>query len=278
MIKMKKRSERMPSESSFLRGKATEIRRDIVRMIGLARSGRLAASLSLVDILVWLYWDVMSVDPSSPWLESRDRFVLGKGEGAPALYATLAGKGFFERDELWSYRRLGAMLQGYPLALRIPGVDAPGGGSRSMGLGVANGLAIALHRRSSASSVFCLMGEEDAREGVFWEAATSSPRFAPGNLIMIMEAAEDRGCPSLGEKLHSFGWCVEECDGHDFDSLEQARKSLSLDGGRPGCIMARTVLGKGLSFLESDPCADFKVPDRQYVDMALTELEREGEP
>ncbi|MDI9371290.1 MAG: transketolase [Synergistaceae bacterium] len=263
----------MTAGNSFLMSKAAEIRRDVVRMIGLARSGWLSASLSIVDILVWLYWEEMSVNPSSPWLETRDRFVLGRGEGAPALYATLAGKGFYERDELWSYRRLGAMLQGYPLALRIPGVDAPGGGSRGMGLGIANGLALSLRGRRVSSSVFCLTGEDDAREGVFWEAAASSPRFGLDNLVLLFETRG--GSPSTGDKLRSFGWRTEECDGHDFASIGAAFKALSRAEG-PLCIFARTVLGKGVSFLEGDPCAERKVPDRERVDMALSELNGEG--
>ena len=273
----------MQREPSFLAEKASEIRRDVVRMIGLARSGHLASSLSMVDILVWLYWDVLRIDPSTPWLESRDRFVLAKGRGAPALYATLANRNFFERDELWSYRRLGAMLQGYPQALRIPGVDAPGGGSFGMGLGIANGIALALARRQSSAVVFCLAGEEDVQEGVFWEAVMASPRFASGNVFLVVERngaldavgnAPMEDGPSLRQRMLSFGWAAEECDGHVFASLENALSALRQHKGRPKCILARTLPGKGVSFLEDAGPGEEDVLDRERVDKALRELEK----
>ena len=277
----------MLREPSFLTEKASEIRRDVVRMIGLARSGRLASSLSIVDILAWLYWEVLSLDPAAPWLESRDRFVLSKGRGSPALYATLANRKFFERDELWSYRRLGAMLQGYPQALRIPGVDAPGGGSFGMGPGIANGLAIALRRRRSASRVFCLAGEEELQEGAFWEAVMAASRFGLENIFLIIERygvkgeAEER--PASDEafrgKIRSFGWTTEACDGHDFASLEEALRLVGQDAaGRPKCLLARTCPGKGVSFLEGARSGEADVLDRERMDKALGELEKEGEP
>lgn len=126
---------------------ASAVRRDIVRMIGVARSGHLASSLSIVDILVWLYWEVLSLRPEEPAWEDRDRFVLGKGHGCPALYSVLANRNFFPREELWSYRRLGAMLQGFPEVRRTPGVDAPGG-SLGQGLGLANGISLALRGKA----------------------------------------------------------------------------------------------------------------------------------
>ena len=273
----------MLREPSFLAEKASEIRRDVVRMIGLARSGRLASSLSIVDILAWLYWDVFSIDPAAPWLESRDRFVLSKGRGAPALYATLANRKYFERDELWSYRRLGAMLQGYPQALRIPGVDAPGGGSLGMGLGIANGLAIAFRRRQSISRVFCLAGEEELHEGAFWEAVIAISRFGLENIFLIIDwyGTEDKAeeHPASDEafraKIRSFGWSAESCDGHDFSSLDKALQLLSQDTGHPKCLLARTRLGKGVSFLEGAGSAEREVLDRERVDKALRELEKE---
>ncbi len=273
----------MLREPSFLAEKASEIRRDVVRMIGLARSGHLASSLSIVDILVWLYWDVLGIDPSDPWLESRDRFVLAKGRGAPALYATLANRNFFERDELWSYRRLGAMLQGYPQALRIPGVDAPGGGSYGMGLGIANGIALALRRRQSPFAVFCLAGEEDVQEGVFWEAVMASSRFASGNVFLIVERNGTKDAEendpmqtgaSLRQRILSFGWAAEECDGHSFISMEKALSALREDKRRPKCILAGTLLGKGVSFLEDNVAGEENVLDRERVDKALRELEK----
>jgi transketolase len=274
----------MVLDASFLKEKASEIRRDVVRMIGLARSGHLLLSLAIVDILAWLYWEVLSIDPEDPWRESRDRFILGKGHGCPALYATLANRKFFERDELWSYRRLGAMLQGYPQALRTPGVDSPGGSS-SMGLGLANGLALALRHRGIFSRIFCLAGDSELQEGVFWESAISSAHFSLENVFLLVdrssfreeETGERPRLEPLREKLLSFGWAVDECDGHEFDSLRKSLDKLELCASRPKCLLARTRLGKGISFLEDDKNAGRAVLDRERMDKALRELEKGSE-
>ncbi|MDI9388482.1 MAG: transketolase, partial [Synergistota bacterium] len=184
-------------------------------------------------------------------------------------------RGYFDRDELWSYRRLGAMLQGYPPALRIPGVDAPGGGSPGMGLGVANGLALALRDDERPPTVFCLAGERDCQEGAFWEAVMASPRFMLSNLVLLLETREPGG---LGARMEAFGWRVEECDGHDCSSLSAALAALGADaaGPRSRCVMARTTPGRGVPFLEEDPLAEGDFPDRECVDRALAELDREG--
>ena len=262
---------------------AAEVRRDVLRMIGMARSGRVASALSIVDILVWLYGEVLSVRPEEPAWQERDRFVLSKGHGCPALYAVLARGGFFPRDELWSYRRLGAMLQGHPEFRRTPGVDAPAG-SLGMGLGLANGMALALKSRKSRSRVCCLAGDGELQEGAFWEAALVSSRHALDNLLLVIDrnglkgegaAGEIVPLDSLKQKILSFGWTAEECDGHDFDSLREGLARLETSPLRPRCLLARTCLGKGVSFLENDPSGGRMVLDRGTVDKALLELEKE---
>lgn len=270
---------------AFLEEKALAVRRDVVRMIGLARSGFPASSLSIVDVLVWLYWKVMTLRTEEPSWEGRDRFVLGKGRGCPALYAVLANRSFFPRDELWSYRRLGAMLQGFPEVRRTPGVDAPGG-SPGHGLGLANGLALALRERSPAPSVFCLVGDGELQEGVFWESAMTSARYSPDNLVLIVDrdgqqmgggTEEIMPLEPLADKLRAFGWTVEECDGHDFLSLEGALVSLRSSPKGPRCMVVRTISGKGVSFLEknsSDQCGSLS---RDFIDRALRELEKGGD-
>lgn len=264
---------------------ASAVRRDIVRMIGVARSGHMASSLSIVDILVWLYWEVLSLRPEEPAWESRDRFVLGKGHGCPALYSVLANRSFFPREELWSYRRLGAMLQGFPEVKRTPGVDAPGG-SLGQGLGLANGIALALRGKGSSSRVFCLAGDGELQEGIFWESAMTSSHYGLGSVTLIidrdgrqMEGSTESimSVEPLLDKLSAFGWNVEECDGHDFYSLRQAFASLGKSGGKPGCIVARTRLGKGISFLENDPSGGRMVLGRDFMEKALRELEKGGD-
>ena len=273
----------MSSPLSVSAESAAEVRRDVVRMIGMARSGRVASALSIVDILVWLYGEVLSVRPEEPSWKDRDRFVLSKGHGCPALYSVLARSGFFPREELWSYRRLGAMLQGHPELRRTPGVDAPAG-SLGMGLGIANGMAISLKGRESESLVSCLVGDGELQEGAFWEAALASSRYGLDNLLLVidrngrqMEGATEEIMPlePLMEKILSFGWSAEECDGHDFASLRESLGHLSSGSGRPRCLLARTRLGRGISFLENDPSGGKMVLDRGTVDRALLELEKE---
>lgn len=275
----------MTPESAIPAEHAFAVRKDVVRMIGVARSGHLASSLSIVDLLVWLYWDVLSLRADEPSWEGRDRFVLGKGHGCPALYAVLANRGFFPREELWSYRRLGAMLQGFPEVRRTPGVDAPGG-SLGQGLGLANGLALALRERTPAPSVHCLVGDGELQEGVFWESAMTSARFSLENLVLIVDrdgrqmegATEDiMSLEPLREKFLAFGWAVEECDGHDFASMREARARLGTRRRKPGCIVAKTVPGKGVSFLENDPSGGRMVLGRDSMDKALRELEKGGD-
>lgn len=275
----------MTSNLSVTVESAAEVRRDVVRMIGMARSGRVASALSIVDILVWLYGEVLSVRPDEPAWQDRDRFVLSKGHGCPALYAVLAGCGFFPRDELWSYGRLGAMLQGHPELRRTPGVDAPAG-SLGMGLGLANGMALALKGKKSTSRICCLAGDGELQEGAFWEAALVSSRHDLGNLLLVIDRNGLRGEGAAGEivplnslkqKMLSFGWSVEECDGHDFESLREGLARLEALSGGPRCLLAKTRLGKGISFLEDDPSGGRMVLDRGTVDKALLELEKEGD-
>ncbi len=238
-----------------------------------------------MDLLVWLYWEVLSLRADEPSWEERDRFVLGKGHGCPALYAVLANRSFFPREELWSYRRLGAMLQGFPEFRRTPGVDAPGG-SLGQGLGLANGLALALREKTSAPSVYCLVGDGELQEGVFWESAMTSAHFSLDSLLLLVDrdgrqmegATEDiMSLEPLREKFLAFGWAVEECDGHDFASMREARARLGSRRGKPGCIVAKTVLGKGVSFLENDPSGGRMVLGRDFMDKALRELEKGGD-
>jgi transketolase len=275
----------MTPETDILAEQACAVRRDVVRMIGVARSGHLASSLSIVDLLVWLYWEVLSLRADEPSWEERDRFVLGKGHGCPALYAVLANRSFFPREELWSYRRLGAMLQGFPEVRRTPGVDAPGG-SLGQGLGLANGLALALRERTPARSVYCLVGDGELQEGVFWESAMTSAHFSLDNLLLLVDrdgrqmegATEDiMSLEPLRDKFLAFGWAVEECDGHDFASMREALARLGARRGTPGCIVAKTVLGKGVSFLENDPSGGRMVLGRDFMDKALRELEKGGD-
>jgi transketolase len=220
---------------------ALDVRKDVVRMLGLAHVGGISKVLRVVNVLVFLYWEYMEVFPGERERADRDRFVMGRGAAAPALYACLARRGYFERDELWNYGRLGAVLQGYP-DIRTPGIDAPWcshGGSMS----VAYGMADCLSSRSSQSSrgvparVFCVTGEEEMRSGVAWESAISLAAEGCRNFALIVEAKGTTDFP--GEGLRAFGWRVTET-ANDFMPMSAAFSGLDFSASQPKAVILRT--------------------------------------
>jgi len=265
----------------FLAKTALEVRKDVVRTIGVANANHLASSLSVVEILVYLYWEVMRVDPQRPNWEGRDRLVFSKGHACPALYAVLARLGFFDREELWSYRRLGSMLQGHPEYRRTPGIDASSG-SLGMGLGIAVGMALSLRLRKSASKVYCLLGDGEFQEGVVWESIMNASHYKLDNLTAIVDV---NGCQMEGrienisnlepmeEKLEAFGWKVLSCDGHDLKELEKVFTEINMHKGSPTIILARTRPGKGLKKIEEGLLRPTEPVTRLLMEEALRELE-----
>jgi transketolase len=262
---------------------ALEVRKDLIRMVGLARSGRISSSLSLVDLLVYLYEEVLRVSPKDPAWGDRDRLVLGKGLGAPSLYAVLARKGYFDREELWHYRRLGALLQAYPEIHRTPGVDAPGG-ALGTGLGIAGGIALALRLDGRAARSFCVLGDGEVQEGAIWEAALSVSVRKLSNLVVLVDVngtgtgpwAEVKRVEPLADKFAAFGFRVYRAEGHDFESLEEAFSGAGREGEGPAAILARTRSGRGVSFLESGVRPEADPLSREEIDQALQELEESG--
>jgi transketolase len=244
----------------------------------MSRSEYLASSLSVADVLVWLYGAVLSVRPDEPLWEERDRFVPSKASAGPVLYAVLAEHGFFGRDMLWGYRRLGSMLQSFADFRRTPGVDVSSG-SPGMGPGVSLGLALALSARSPAPRVFCLMGDDELQEGAVWEAFMASARHKLGNLTVIVAVSEFRREAGKNvppdppeEKFEAFGWAAARADGHDMEELSAALASLP--GDRARVLFAETVRGKGIPSLEGETES---VPlDRQTTDRFLRELQSGG--
>jgi transketolase len=257
-----------------LSNRAMNVRRDVVGMIGMARSGYVASSLSTADILVWLYGAVLSIRPEEPLWEERDRFVFDKASASPALYAVLAERGFFGRDELWGYRRMGSTLQAFADARRTPGVDASCG-SPGMGPGVSFGLAAALRDRDPAPRVFCLVGENELLEGAAWETVMNGTARGLGNLTLVVDrnglridGAGESPDPLEG-RLKAFSWAVARADGHDMSALSAALASLPADRAR--VLIAATVGGKGIPSLERNPSVNFPL-DRQTTDDLLKEL------
>jgi transketolase len=259
---------------------AREMRWDIVRMIGLAQSGHPGGSLSCADILVCLYFHVMNHDPKKPDWRYRDRFVLSKGHAAPALYAVLAKSGYFDRDELWRLRQLGSMLQGHPDRLKTPGVEISTG-SLGQGLAAACGMALGLRMEGNPARVYALIGDGESQEGGIWEAAMLAGHHCLDNLTAILDKNGlqiDGSCcevVNLGDvaaKWRSFGWEVEEINGHDVLEICHALESAG-SATRPSMIVANTIKGKGVSFMENNVDFHGKAPTPEEMEEALKEIE-----
>lgn len=263
--------------------KANEIRIDIVSMIAEAGSGHPGGSLSCVDILTALYFgDVMKHDPADPKMEGRDRFFLAKGHAAPALYATLAHAGYFPREELSTLRKLGSRLQGHPDSSLVPGVEVSTG-SLGQGLSIAAGCACGLRLSGDDARVFAVLGDGECEEGQVWEAAMFAAHEKLGNLIAIVDnnglQIDGRICDvcnpgDLGAKFAAFGWDVVEVDGHDVESLVETFSALKAAGGeKPHAVIAHTVKGKGVSFMEDQAGWHGKAPNAEQLEIALAELQ-----
>jgi transketolase len=269
-----------------LRRKAREIRCDLVRMLAAAGSGHSGGSLSAVEIVTALYWHVLRIRPQEPAWPDRDRFVLSKGHAAPVLYSALAERGYFPKEDLQTLRKLGSRLQGHPDLRRVPGVEASTG---SLGQGLSVGLGMALAGRLDRRSyrVFVLLGDGECEEGQVWEAAMAASHYHAGNLTAIIDnnglqidgpVTEVLSPLPLPEKWRAFGWEVTEVDGHDLDALLQAFDwAAGIDDRRPKMIVAHTVKGKGVSFMENQVDWHGKAPNSGQAAGALEELENNQE-
>ena len=265
---------------------ALDVRTDIVRMIGAAGSGHPGGSLSCADILTALYFgDVLTYDPADPQMDGRDYFILAKGHAAPALYATLAHAGYFPTDELISLRKLGSMLQGHPDSNLVPGVEVSTG-SLGQGLSIAAGAACGLRLQGKPAAVFALLGDGECEEGQVWEAAMFAAHQGLDNLTAIIDnnglqidgAITDVCSPELlGDKFASFGWDVHEVCGHDIAALIELLSACKADrSGKPHAIIAHTIKGKGVSFMENQVGWHGKAPNAEQLQQALDELEQAG--
>lgn len=263
---------------------ARRVRRHIVRMIAGAGSGHPGGSLSCADILVTLYFRVLRVDPRRPGWPDRDRFVLSKGHACPALYAVLAERGFFPLDELWTLRRLGSSLQGHPDMRKTPGVEASTG-SLGQGLSVGLGMALAGRLDGAPWRVYVLLGDGEIQEGQVWEAAMAAAHYGVDNLTAILDwnglqidgpNDEVMTVRPVADKWRAFGWEVTEIDGHRFDEILEALRWARSVRGKPAIILARTVKGRGVSFMEGQVDWHGKAPSPAQAEQALAELEGEA--
>ena len=257
---------------------AQQIRTDILKMLYGCQSGHPGGSLSVVEILLALYNHVMRYDPANLSWEERDRLVLSKGHGCPALYAVLAQKGFFPRESLWTLRQLGSILQGHPDMRKTPGVDASTG-SLGQGMSIAVGYALAGQRVAKPYRVFCVLGDGEAQEGLVWEAAMAAAHYKLNNLTVIMDynqlqidGTNDQvmSLGSIQDKFRAFGWETLETDGHDINAIAEVLNRPASDA--PRFVLCHTVKGKGVSFMENAVGWHGKPMDQEQFNAAMREM------
>jgi len=271
-------------EYANLTAVATRMRRHIVSMVTEAASGHPGGSLSAVEILAALYFKIMRVDNARPRWAERDLFVLSKGHASPVLYAALAERGFFETEELMTFRRIDSRLQGHPDRKLTPGVDMTSG-SLGQGLSAANGMAMAAKLdNQDLRWVYVLMGDGELQEGQPWEAAMTSAHYNLDNVIAFVDynglqidgdVCDVMNVGSLKAKFEAFNWHVQEIDGHDYGQIIAAVDIAQATRGKPSVIIARTIKGKGVSFMENQAGWHGSAPSREQADQALSELEVE---
>ena len=260
--------------------KACTVRMGVIEGVFNAKSGHPGGSLSVADILTYLYFDHMNVDPKNPKDENRDRFVLSKGHTAPALYAVLANKGFFPVSEIKNLRKPGAMLQGHPSMNRTPGVDMSTG-SLGQGISTAVGMALAGKIDKKDYRVYTVLGDGEIEEGQVWEAAMFAAAKGLDNLCAVVDnnnlqidgsIAEVNSPYPIPEKFRVFGWNVIEIYGHSFDEIDAAFKAAAEFKGKPTAIIAKTVKGKGVSFMEDQCSWHGTAPNAEQYEQAMNEL------
>ncbi|NQT32536.1 MAG: transketolase [Candidatus Omnitrophica bacterium] len=265
-----------------LKIKAISLRRNILKMLQKAGSGHTGGSLSIVEILVDLYYRKMNIGPEIFESKKRDKFVLSKGHGCPALYAVLADLGFFPEEDLWELRQLGSKLQGHP-QLGLPGLEISSG-SLGQGLSVAMGMALADRMDGVDARVYCLMGDGETNEGQVWEAAMTAAHYNLDNLCGIIDfnklqidgmCCEVKDMGAYKHKWESFGWHAVEVDGHDLEALDKAFEDVEKVKGRPQVVIAHTVKGKGISFIENKVEWHGIAPKEDELEKALAELDEQ---
>lgn len=257
---------------------ANKMRKNILKMIHSANSGHPGGSLSSVEIVTYLYFKEMNIE--SPTDENRDKFILSKGHGAPVLYSVLMEKGFISKELMSTLRQIDSKLQGHPDMKKLPGVEASTG-SLGQGLSIANGIALANKLDNKKSRVFALLGDGEVQEGMVWEAAMLAAHYNLDNLTAILDhnglQIDGRNddvmkVEPLDKKWESFGWHVIKADGHDFKSLENAFEERKKITGQPAIIIAETIKGKGVSFMEDKSGWHGKAPNDEELATALNEL------
>jgi transketolase len=261
---------------------AKEVRKDVIEMITKAGSGHPGGSLSCVEIVVTLYFKILKHNPKNPKWRERDRFVLSKGHGVPTVYSVLSKLGYFPREWLWELRKCGTKLEGHPYTKSIPGIEASTG-SLGQGLSIANGMALAGKMDGLNYRVYTLLGDGEINEGGIWEAGMTASRYELDNLCAILDhnglqidgtIKEIKNPYPLKEKWKAFRWEVVEVDGHNFDALIKAFEYAKEVKRRPTMIIANTIKGKGVSFMENELIWHGKAPNEEQKNQAIKEIEK----
>ena len=260
---------------------ARQIRRHIVEMVYLAKSGHIGGALSATDIVTALYWDLMRIDPARPDWPDRDRFILSKGHACPVWYSNLATRGYFGIEHLKTLRQFGSILQGHPDMHKTPGVDITTG---SLGQGLSLGIGMALNAKLSAKDyrVYVVLGDGEINEGQVWEAAAAAAKFKLDNLVAFIDnnrlqmdgfGADVMPMEPIDAKFRAFNWEVQRINGHDVGAIIAAVERAWATKGKPTCIVADTVKGKGVSFMENQREWHGEAPNQQQYEKAMAELE-----
>ena len=266
---------------NWLRRRANELRISILNMAIRANGGHIGGAYSIIDVMTALYFRVLKHDPSNPSWPMRDRVIYSKGHGCLALYNVLAGTGYFGEERLTKFSVDDGLLAGHPERGFVPGVEATTG-SLGHGLSIAVGMALADQMDRNGRRVFCVMSDGECNEGSVWEAAMAGPQFKLDNLTLVIDSnkLESLGKVSdimsiepLGERFKTFGWAVEEIDGHNMEHIVDRLERAPFEAGKPSLIVAHTVKGKGVSFMEGVPMWHFRAPNEKEAKLALAELQ-----
>ena len=272
-------------ENLELKKTANEIRKGIIEAVHSAKSGHPGGSLSAADIYTYLYFEEMNIDPADPKKADRDRFVLSKGHTAPGYYSTLAHRGFFPVEDLKTLRKTGSYLQGHPDMKHIPGVDMSSG-SLGQGISAAVGMAISAKLSGDSFRVYTLLGDGEIQEGQVWEASMLAAHRKLDNLVVIVDnnnlqidgAISDVNSPyPIDKKFEAFNFHVINIDGHDFDAIRAAFKEARETKGCPTAIIAKTIKGKDVSFMENQASWHGAAPNDEQYAVAMADLEKVGE-
>lgn len=263
-----------------LEKKAANIRAGIILATGAAGSGHPGGSLSCADILTVLYFHEMNVSPENPTMKDRDRFVLSKGHGAPALYAVLAEKGYYPKEDILTLRKINSKFQGHPDTKKLPGVETSTG-SLGQGFSMSIGMALANRLDKSLGRVYVLLGDGELQEGLVWEAAMAAGHYGLDNLVAFVDwnglqidgkNDDVMTVTPIEEKFQAFGWNVLSIDGHDLDQIMDGLNTARNTKGKPTAIIAKTHKGKGVSFMEDEAGWHGKAPNTEEVEKALAEI------